>query len=337
MLERLAGPERVDRNRGQRQQRARCAAHRPPRRRATDYLVVEMGARGIGHIAYLCDVAPPRIAAALNVGSAHVGEFGGREQIALAKGEIVEALPADGRGGAQRRRPTGRRDGVADQARVRDVRPRRRGAVRRDGARRPRPPGVHARARRRGAPCPAAPDRGAPGAERDCCCRHGRRRRVPARRRRCGAVPGDVRVAGGGWRCTSVADGMVVVNDAYNANPDSMRAALEALVAIGRARGRRTIAVLGQMMELGTEHEAGHRSVGTDGRPARGRRRRRRRRAGCADRGRDRRGGRSGRDQDRGARRGAGLGAAECRSGGRRPREGVPGGGARMGRRPAAG
>ncbi len=62
----------------------------------TDYLVVEMGARGIGHIAYLCGIAPPRIAAALNVGTAHVGEFGGREQIALAKGEIVEVLPADG-------------------------------------------------------------------------------------------------------------------------------------------------------------------------------------------------------------------------------------------------
>ena len=57
---------------------------------------------------------------------------------------------------------------------------------------------------------------------------------------------------------------MVVVNDAYNANPDSMRAALEALVAIGRARGRRTVAVLGQMLELGTEHEAGHRSDGAD-------------------------------------------------------------------------
>jgi UDP-N-acetylmuramoyl-tripeptide--D-alanyl-D-alanine ligase len=60
------------------------------------------------------------------------------------------------------------------------------------------------------------------------------------------------------------ADGLVVVNDAYNANPESMRAALEALAAIGRAGGRRTIAVLGQMMELGTEHEAGHRSVGTE-------------------------------------------------------------------------
>ena len=62
----------------------------------TRYLVAEMGARGIGHIAYLCTIAPPQVAAVLNVGSAHVGEFGGQQQIAVAKGEIVEALPADG-------------------------------------------------------------------------------------------------------------------------------------------------------------------------------------------------------------------------------------------------
>ena len=56
-----------------------------------------MGARGIGHIAYLTRIAPPRIGVVLNVGTAHIGEFGGREQIAQAKGELVEALPADGR------------------------------------------------------------------------------------------------------------------------------------------------------------------------------------------------------------------------------------------------
>src|SRR5688572_1314527 len=55
-----------------------------------------MGARGVGHIRYLCEVAPPSIAAVLNVGTAHIGEFGSREGIASAKGEIVEALPADG-------------------------------------------------------------------------------------------------------------------------------------------------------------------------------------------------------------------------------------------------
>ena len=62
----------------------------------TRFLVAEMGARGIGHIAYLCDIAPPRVGVVLNVGQAHVGEFGGRAAIAQAKGELVEALPEDG-------------------------------------------------------------------------------------------------------------------------------------------------------------------------------------------------------------------------------------------------
>ncbi|MCW2831924.1 MAG: UDP-N-acetylmuramoyl-tripeptide--D-alanyl-D-alanine ligase, partial [Aeromicrobium sp.] len=62
----------------------------------TRHLVIEMGARGIGHIATLCAIAPPTIGAVLNVGHAHVGEFGSPEAIAQAKGELVEALPADG-------------------------------------------------------------------------------------------------------------------------------------------------------------------------------------------------------------------------------------------------
>ena len=62
----------------------------------TRYLVLEMGARGTGHIAELCAVAPPEVAAVLNVGTAHIGEFGSREAIASAKGEIVEALPSTG-------------------------------------------------------------------------------------------------------------------------------------------------------------------------------------------------------------------------------------------------
>ena len=59
----------------------------------TQFLVLEMGARGIGHIRYLTDSTPPRIGLVLNVGTAHIGEFGGREQIAQAKGELVEACP----------------------------------------------------------------------------------------------------------------------------------------------------------------------------------------------------------------------------------------------------
>ncbi|MDN5895144.1 MAG: Mur ligase domain-containing protein [Nocardioides sp.] len=65
-------------------------------RRDTRFLVVEMGARGIGHIAFLCKIAPPQIGAVLNVGTAHLSEFGSREAIARAKREILEALPAEG-------------------------------------------------------------------------------------------------------------------------------------------------------------------------------------------------------------------------------------------------
>src|SRR5690606_6703177 len=62
----------------------------------TEFLVVEMGARGVGHIEELCVITPPDVAAVVNVGTAHVGEFGSRERLAVAPGEIVEALSDDG-------------------------------------------------------------------------------------------------------------------------------------------------------------------------------------------------------------------------------------------------
>src|SRR5690606_9143465 len=65
----------------------------------TRFLVLEMGARGIGHLAYLTGLVRPRIGVVLNVGLAHVGEFGGKEKTARAKGELVEALPAAEEGG----------------------------------------------------------------------------------------------------------------------------------------------------------------------------------------------------------------------------------------------
>ena len=58
---------------------------------ATRFLVLEMGARGRGHIARLCAIAPPSIGVVLNVGSAHLGEFGSRRAIAESKGELAEA------------------------------------------------------------------------------------------------------------------------------------------------------------------------------------------------------------------------------------------------------
>src|SRR5246127_1829967 len=65
----------------------------------TKYLVLEMSARGIGHIAYLTRISPPKIGAVLNVGRAHAGEFGSIDAVAKAKGELVEALPAAAEGG----------------------------------------------------------------------------------------------------------------------------------------------------------------------------------------------------------------------------------------------
>ena len=60
-----------------------------------------MSARGRGHIAWLTRVARPRIGVVLNVGTAHLGEFGCREAIARAKGELVEALPAAATAGSR--------------------------------------------------------------------------------------------------------------------------------------------------------------------------------------------------------------------------------------------
>ena len=59
----------------------------------TRHLVLELSARGAGHIAALCRIAQPRIGVVLNVGRAHLGEFGSPQAIAQAKGELVEARP----------------------------------------------------------------------------------------------------------------------------------------------------------------------------------------------------------------------------------------------------
>ena len=58
-------------------------------------------------------------------------------------------------------------------------------------------------------------------------------------------------------------DGVTVLNDAYNANPDSMRAAVVTLAELGRQRTRQTWAVLGDMLELGEVAEQAHAELGT--------------------------------------------------------------------------
>ena len=84
------GPARVV------QQRAGSSLDGAARDRRTDYLVLEMSARHPGNIAALAAIAPPAIGVVLNVGTAHLGEFGSREAIARTKSELPQAVPASG-------------------------------------------------------------------------------------------------------------------------------------------------------------------------------------------------------------------------------------------------
>jgi UDP-N-acetylmuramoyl-tripeptide--D-alanyl-D-alanine ligase len=227
----------------------------------TRYLISEMSARGIGHIAALCEIAPPRLGAVLCVGHAHAGEFGGLEQIALAKGELPAALPPDGVAVLN-----------ADDPRVAAMAARTRARVVTFG----RSPEADVRAE---------------AVRLDELGRAGFTLVTPS-----GSAPvqlrlyGDHQVAnalaaaalaaelgmqadaiGAGlsaavtrsrWRMevTKRPDGVVVVNDAYNANPESVRAAISTL-AVMAADGR-AIAVLGQMTELGGDADELHEAAG---------------------------------------------------------------------------
>jgi UDP-N-acetylmuramoyl-tripeptide--D-alanyl-D-alanine ligase len=227
----------------------------------TRFLVAEMGARGIGHVAYLTRIAPPDVAIVLNVGTAHVGEFGSRENIAIAKGELPESLPADGLAVLN-----------ADDPIVAGMRDRTTARVQLVGL----SPDADVRAvdvtlSELGEPSFSLVT---PVGERRVSLRLSGAHHVAnalAAAAAClelGLGLDDV-VSGleaarpvSRWRMevTERPDGVVVVNDAYNANPDSMRAALDALAAI-HATGRRW-AVLGEMLELGADSAAEHAGVG---------------------------------------------------------------------------
>ncbi|KRE92304.1 UDP-N-acetylmuramoyl-tripeptide--D-alanyl-D-alanine ligase [Nocardioides sp. Soil774] len=228
----------------------------------TRFLVVEMGARGVGHIARLCRIARPRIAAVLNVGTAHIGEFGSREAIAVAKGEIVEALAPDGtavlnadddlvRAMASRTRATVTTFGgpgadvAVDEITTDDL-----GRQSFELAHRGSFATVHLAQvgsfQWRNAAAAAAMALAA-GLDLDTVA-DALADAVPASRWR--MEPGER------------SDGLVVLNDSYNANPESVRAALDTLAGIGARSGRRTVAVLGEMLELGDGAVEAHRAVG---------------------------------------------------------------------------
>jgi len=231
----------------------------------TRFLVVEMGARGIGHIETLCRITPPDVSVVLNVGTAHLSEFGSAEAIARAKGEIVRALgPA----------------GVAvlndDDRRVRAMAELARGRVVTFGShgdlsvsdvildevghleltlgwqqhhRLARVPliGEHHAANAAAAAAVAVGE----GADLD----------TVADALQTATPDSPMRLAR-----TETARGLIILDDSYNANPESVAAGLRALVAIAHPREAahgRAYAVLGEMRELGPAAAAAHRRIGS--------------------------------------------------------------------------
>lgn len=229
-------------------------------RETTEVIVAEMGSRGLGHITQLCDIARPDVGIVTNVGVAHMELFGSAENIADAKAELIEALTVEGtailpladpivREFATRTEADVVLFGEGSKARVRseDVRLDEEGRARFtlaiDDEREPielATPGEHMvsnalAAAAAGSVLGLAPSEIASGLK-------------------------DARVSS--WRMETFtgAGGIRVINDAYNANPSSMEAALKTARWI--ARDSRMAAVLGTMRELGHLSEREHERVG---------------------------------------------------------------------------
>ena len=245
----------------------------------TRYLILEMSARGIGHIAYLTGIAPPRIGVVLNVGRAHAGEFGSIDAVAKAKGELVEALPPGPAGGVAVLN--------ADDPNVIAMAARTQARVVTTSVE------------------PAHSGQPNPGQQRDADVRatglvlDDLGRASFTLHTRAGSAPVTLKLHGGhhvanalaaaavaqelGMDVAAIADaltaatarskkrmelherpdGVLVVNDAYNANPDSTRAAIAALAHLtGNGTSRRGLAVLGYMAELGDIAADSHAEAG---------------------------------------------------------------------------
>ncbi|KAA8958844.1 UDP-N-acetylmuramoyl-tripeptide--D-alanyl-D-alanine ligase, partial [Mycobacterium sp.] len=228
----------------------------------TDYLILELSARHRGNIAALAAVAPPAIGVVLNVGTAHLGEFGSRQAIADTKAELPQSVPRSGAVVLNVDDPAVA--AMADKTAARVITVSRAGPadvwagpVTLDELARPRftlhtgahsaqvQLAVHGEHQVSNALCAAAVALHC-GATAD---------QVAA------ALAGAAPVSAHRMRVTTRADGVTVIDDAYNANPDSMRAGLRALAWMAR-EGRRSWAVLGEMAELGDEAVAEHERIG---------------------------------------------------------------------------
>lgn len=227
----------------------------------TEVLVVEVGSRGIGHIADLMPLVQPDLTVVTAVSGAHLEMFGDLDTVTRAKGELVEATAE---GGAAVLNADDERVATMTGRTDQDVVWFGRGAeadvtasdVRLDRLARPSFR-VHTPWGDADVDLPLAGEHQVNNALAALAV--------------AGRLGIDIAAAAGAlgaaqvssWRGEIVeADGVTVLNDAYNANPASMRAALRALTAIERPDDGRTWAVLGVMAELGPTAEEAHRELG---------------------------------------------------------------------------
>ncbi|MEH3140134.1 MAG: UDP-N-acetylmuramoyl-tripeptide--D-alanyl-D-alanine ligase [Mycobacterium kyogaense] len=231
----------------------------------TDFLVLEMSARHRGNIAALARIARPSIAVVLNVGTAHLGEFGSREAIAETKSELPQSVPASGVVILNADDSVVAKMSEVTEARV--VRVGRSGSA---------TSGMDVWADDVSLDALARPQftlHTADGEIEVSLSVHGDHQVsnalcAAAVARECGASLAQIAdaLAGAGpvsrqrMAVTTRSDGVTIVNDAYNANPDSMSAGLKALAWMGREG--RTWAVLGEMGELGEDSITEHDRIG---------------------------------------------------------------------------
>jgi UDP-N-acetylmuramoyl-tripeptide--D-alanyl-D-alanine ligase len=206
--------------------------------RDTEICVLELAMRGLGQIADLAAVARPDVGVITNVGPAHLELVGSLEAVVRAKSELLDALPVGGVAVVPDDFPVERDDLDVrrfgePEARVADGRT----VIRFEGR----------------------------DVELPFVARHQGRNALAALHAASAlglVVEGPIDVAFSRWRGEEIElpGGGLLINDAYNANPVSMRAALEYLVE--RAAGRRTVAVLGDMAELGADGPRYHEELG---------------------------------------------------------------------------
>ncbi len=223
--------------------------------------VVEMGVDAEGQTTRLCEIAKPTLGVITNIGPDHLEFFGSLEGSARAKAELLACLPDDGvivfnaddRFYGFLKRRTRCREmtfGMSPHSHVRATEIQRQGA--RTVFR------VHIRGRKRS--CPVA---------LHVHGRHNVSNALAAIAVGCTLGVSMAKIAEGLARFRPVAmrsrmtsiEGLTIIEDCYNANPASMKAAVTLLKELGK--GRRTIAVVGDMLELGKGARAMHREVGT--------------------------------------------------------------------------